>query len=432
MAAQDPMNGPGAGAEAIRQPRRGRLETPVRPSQRILTIDILRGFALLGILLVNMALFNQSVLNMAMRLSPPATPLDRVADAFIKFFAEGKFYSIFSFLFGLGMAIQFARAGERNARFGPFWTQRMLVLLGFGLIHAFLIWPGDILILYSVLGIALLLWRKARPRTLLIWVVVFLVLPLLINAALWGLTALGTMSVGEAEMASLVGEQIANYRTLGARADHIYAAGSFPAVTAQRARDMVFMFSVWPFMAFNVLAMMLLGLYAGKRRIFEDIPGNLPLLRKVWLWGLIVGLIGNGLYVYFGRQASRAMPSQANILSTFGQTFGAPALALFYMATLTLLAERTVWRQRLAPLANAGRMALTNYLLQSVLCTLLFYGYGFGLYGKFGIAGGIVLTIAIFAGQIAFSTWWLGSFRFGPMEWLWRTLTYGQRQAMRG
>ncbi len=431
MAEQAPVNGSGADAESTRQSTRGRLEAPVRPSQRILTIDILRGFAILGILLVNMAFFNQSALNMAVMLNPPAEPLDQLANGLIKFFAEGKFYSIFSFLFGLGMAIQFSRAGNRNARFGPFWIRRMLVLLGFGLIHAFLFWPGDILILYSVLGIALLLWRHARPRTLLIWVAVFLVVPLLLNAALWGLTELGTASLGDAEMAQLLDQQIGSYRALAAQADRIYATGSFLEVTAQRARDMVFMFSVWPFMAFNVLAMMLLGLYAGKRRIFEEIPGNLPLVRKVWLWGLILGLIGNGIYVYFGQQSSRAMPSLTNLISLAGQTFGAPALALFYMATLTLLAERALWRARLAPLANAGRMALTNYLLQSLICTLLFYGYGFGLYGKVGIAGGILLTAVIFAAQVALSSWWLGRFRFGPMEWLWRTLTYGKRQAMR-
>jgi uncharacterized protein len=330
------------------------------------------------------------------------------------------------------MAIQYSRAQERDAPFAPFWIRRMLVLLGFGLIHAYLFWPGDILILYAMIGIALLLWRKARPRTLLIWVVVFLLLPLLINAALWGMTALGTMSVGQAEMARLLDEQVGNYRTLAAEADRIYATGSFLAVTAQRARDMVFMFSVWPFMAFNVLAMMLLGLYAGKRHIFDNIPGNLPFIRKVWLWGLILGLVGSGIYVYFGQQANRGVPSLANLASLSGQAFGAPALALFYMATLTLLAERARWRGRLAPLANAGRMALTNYLLQSVICTTLFYGYGFGLYGKIGIAGGIVLTAAIFLLEVAFSTWWLGRFRFGPLEWLWRTLTYGRRQAMRG
>jgi len=241
-----------------------------------------------------------------------------------------------------------------------------------------------------------------------------------------------TIKTEISRMTRLLDQQIGAYRALASQADRVYATGSFLEVTGQRARDMVFMFSVWPFMAFNVLAMMLTGLYAGKRRIFADIPGNLAFIRKVWRWGLIIGLIGNGIYVYFGQQANRAMPSLVNLISLAGQTFGAPALALFYMASLTLLAERPVWRGRLAPLANAGRMALTNYLLQSLVCTILFYGYGFGLYGRIGAAGGIVLTAAIFLVQVALSTWWLGRFRFGPMEWLWRSLTYGKRQPMRG
>ena len=143
--------------------------------------------------------------------------------------------------------------------------------------------------------------------------------------------------------------------------------------------------------------MMLLGIYTGKRRIFNDIPGNLPFIRKVWLWGLILGVIGNLLYVYFGHLSSRSIPSPQLLISLTGQTFGAPALAFFYMATLTLLAERPVWRRRLAPLSYVGRMALTNYLAQSLICTTLFYGYGFGLYDKIGIAAGIVLTLAIYA-----------------------------------
>ena len=177
--------------------------------------------------------------------------------------------------------------------------------------------------------------------------------------------------------------------------------------------------------------MMILGLYAGKRRIFDDIPSHLPFIRKVWLWGLIIGLVGNGMYVYFGEQANRAIPSAANLISLVGQTFGAPALALFYMATLTLLAERVAWRRRLAPLSFVGRMALTNYLLQSFICSTLFFGYGFAFYGQIGIAGGIALTVAIYVVEAAFSAWWLKRFRFGPMEWLWRTLTYGKRQPMR-
>jgi uncharacterized protein len=374
----------------------GRLSSPVRPRSRIVTIDILRGFAILGILLVNMELFNQSVLNLVAELDKPATALDQMARWFIAFFAEGKFYSTFSFLFGLGMAIQFGRAEERNAGFGRFWIRRMLVLLLFG-----------------------------------IWFVIMLMVPLLLNGALTGLVKMGEMTMGEQEMAQMFDEQIAGYAAAGQRADRIYATGSFSEVTAQRVRDMRFMYSVWPFMGFNVFAMMILGLYVGKRRIFDDVPGHLPLIRKVWLWGLVIGLIGNGMYVYFGEQATRTIPSIANLLSLFGQTIGAPGLALFFMATLTLLAERADWRRRLMPLAYVGRMALTNYLLQSVICSILFFGYGFGLYGKVGIAGGLLLTIVIFGFEVVFSTWWLGRFRFGPLEWLWRTLTYGKRQPIR-
>ena len=199
---------------------------PVQPRQRIQTIDILRGFAIFGILLVNMEFYHQAALNLVAQMKVPATALDQLARWFIAFFGEGKFYSTFSFLFGLGMAIQYGRAEERHAHFGPFWLRRMLVLLAFGLIHAYLFWPGDILILYSLLGIALLLWRKARPRTLLIWAAVFLLLPLLLNGALFGLTLLARLSPGGEEMmAQVFAEQMANYRVLAAEADRIYATG---------------------------------------------------------------------------------------------------------------------------------------------------------------------------------------------------------------
>ncbi len=412
-------------------PDAGRLTAPVVPTQRILTIDILRGFALLGILLVNMEFFNQSALNLMADLKPPASPLDQAARWFIAFFAEAKFYTTFSFLFGLGMVIQMGRAEERHARFGRFWFRRMLVLLGFGLIHAYLFWPGDILILYSVLGVSLLLWRKARPRTTFIWAFVFLVIPLVINGALWGLVKMGEMAAGAEEMERVFAQQVADYAAQAVEADRIYATGSFLEITQQRARDMNFMFFIWPFLGFNVLAAMLLGLYAGKRGIFDDIPGHLPFIRKAWLWGLVIGVIGNAMYIYFSEQSNRAMPSLANLLSLVGQSFGAPALAIFYMTSLILLAERSAWRHRLAPLSLVGRMALTNYLAQSFICTMLFYGYGFGFYGSVGAAGGIMLTVVIYAAQVLWSGWWLRRFRFGPAEWLWRTLTYGKRQPMR-
>ncbi|MDI6769450.1 MAG: DUF418 domain-containing protein [Anaerolineales bacterium] len=412
------------------QPKAG----PIQPGERIQTIDILRGFAIFGILLVNIEFFKQSGLSTAVGLREPATLLDQLARWFIAFFAEGKFYSIFAFLFGIGMAIQFQRAEQKGVRF--FWTyfRRLLVLLGIGLIHAYLFWVGDILILYSVLGFLLLFFfRKARPKTLFVWTIIFLLIPILFNAGLLGLVELGKMAPGGEEMmAQVFAEQEAQFRALDAQAEQVYATGTFVEITRQRVSDMNFIFVVLlPFMGFNVLAMMTLGLYAGKRRIFEDIPGNLPLIRKLLIWGLVIGVIGNLAYVWAGEFSSRTVPSALSLLSSTAWTFGAPALSLFYMSALTLLVENAARRARLAPMASAGRMAITNYLMQTVICTTLFYGYGFGLFGKIGIAAGILLTAAVFAIELVWSAWWLKRFRFGPVEWLWRTLTYLKAQPMR-
>ena len=404
---------------------------PTPPGQRILTIDILRGFALFGILLVNMDLFVHSYASVVAGTTLPENPIDVWAYRLILFFAFGKFYSIFSFLFGLGMMLQFQRTQARGGRFSRLWLRRMAILLVFGLIHAYFIWVGDILILYSFVGTAMLLWRKARPRTLLIWAAIALAVPLILTAALYGTFALGLATAGEAAMdAAAVGQQ-QRYAAMAATADQLYATGTYWQVTLQRANEMALVFGTYPFMLFNVAAAMLLGLYAGRRGIFDDIPAHLPFIRKAWLWGLIVGVSGNLISVYFIEHSARTTPSPELLLTLAGQTIGAPALAIFYMASLTLLVERTRWRVRLAPIAAMGRMALTNYLLQSVICTLLFYGYGFGLYGRTGVAVNVVLTTVIYGVQMLFSVWWLGRYRFGPMEWLWRTLTYGKRQPMR-
>ena len=429
---------PGPGPEPASHPPKldawteERKPSPVTPKQRIAIIDILRGFALLGILLVNMQQFNGSFVAIIAGLDKPETALDQLAIWFVDFFAEGKFYSIFALLFGLGLALQHQRAEAQGAHFGPYWLRRMAVLLVIGLVHAYLIWTGDILILYSLLGALLLLWRNARPRTLLIWTLALLLLPLLINAALWVLVMLGAQSMGEAAMAEVLDEAMGGYAVQAVETDRIYATGSYAAVTWQRVSEMNLVFSTMPFFAPNVFAMMMLGLYTGKRRIFENVEMHLPFIRKLWVWGLVIGVIGNFLYVYFGHQASRTTPSPQLLLSLTGQTFGAPALAIFYMASLTLLAQHSDWQRRLAPLSYVGRMALTNYLLQSLVCTLIFYGYGLGLYGKVGAAVTIMLTVSIYLLQILFSNWWLRRFQFGPMEWLWRTLTYGRKQPMAG
>jgi uncharacterized protein len=296
-----------------------------------------------------------------------------------------------------------------------------------------LFWVGDILIMYSVLGTVLLIFfRNRRPKTLLVWTVIFLVVPLLLNIALFGLSSLSSLAPeGEEMMTQIFDEQTRAMTAAASQADLAYSTGTFAEVTQQRVEEMKYVFTTWPFMGFNVFAMFVLGLYAGKRKLYENSTENVALWRKVWIWGLIIGVTGNLIYVVAGVGTSRMIPSTKLLISLAGQTFGAPALALFYMTSLALLFQREKWQPRLMPLTYVGRMALTNYLLQTVICTTLFYGYGFGLYGKIGITTGILLTIVIYVLQIPFSKWWLSHYRFGPMEWLWRSASYLKLQPLK-
>jgi uncharacterized protein len=403
---------------------------PTRATERIQAIDILRGFALLGILVVNMELFNHSFYDYIVGIQP-TEPVDRWIRMGVAIFAEGKFYSLFSFLFGLGMAIFMVRANARGAPFRKLYTRRLLALLGFGLINAYLIWVGDILILYAVLGLlTLFLFSNRRPRTLLIWAGIFLMLPIVINGALWGLAALGAATAGDAAIAEVMEASVATYLAEAANANAIYATGGFAAITVQRAHDMLTVFGTWPFMAFNVWAMFLVGLAAGKSGFHEDLPARKPFLKRAFWWGLLVGLPLNIFYGWTALTVNRMEVTALSWLSTTAQTIGAPALALAYASGLTLLALQPIWARRMQPMAAAGQMAITNYLAQNFICVLLFYGYGFGWYGV-GQAAGLLIAVALWLVQLAWSVWWLKRFRFGPVEWLWRTLTYWSPQPLR-
>ena len=423
------MSTEGLSESAAATPRAG----PAARSERIEVIDILRGFALLGILLVNMELFSQPVQQVIFDPKEWAGQADRLAVWGVRFFAEGKFYSLFSFLFGLGFALQIQRAEARGTSFVPFYLRRLFVLLLIGVAHAILLWVGDILVLYAIAGtILLLLFRRRAPRTLLTWMAVMFAVTILISAALTGLVALAQLSPeAAAEVSKSFAESESNMRAAAAKAAGIYSAGTFIEVTRQRLSDLGFMYTYVIFLAFNVLAMFLLGLYVGRREIFRDIAGHLPLFRKVLWWGLPLGIVGNGVYVIFLEGVNRSEASWQSLVAVIGQTLGAPALAMSYMAAITLLVQHDAWRARLGPLAAVGRMALTNYLLQSLVATTIFYGYGFGLFGQIGPAVGILFTLAIFTAQIPLSVWWMSRFQFGPVEWLWRTLTYLRWQPIR-
>ena len=405
---------------------------PVQPGERIDELDILRGFAIFGILLVNMMFFAHPIYREVLDL-PWQHPLDRLADALITFFAQGKFFTLFSLLFGIGLTIQMKRADAKGATVVPLFVRRMLILLAIGAAHTVLFWFGDILLYYSILGLALLLFRHLEPRRLLKWAVALLAVPMVVNSALVGLFELGrAVPNGAAQIEVVIGEAEAEYLAQYQQALETYAAGTFAEMTAQRLQD--FGFEVIGLtlngMLFIVLAMFLLGLYAGKRGLVDDIGGNLSLYRRVFRWSLAVGVAANLAFVLFGLEASPVVPSGALLLSVIGFIIGAPALCLAYASGIMLLARQRAWRARLMVFAPVGRAALSNYLFQTLVCTTIFYSYGLGLYGQVGPAAGIVLTVAIFGVQVGLSRWWLGRFRYGPVEWLWRSLTYGRAQPM--
>ncbi|MCS6908877.1 MAG: DUF418 domain-containing protein [Anaerolineales bacterium] len=407
--------------------------SPVQQAERIQIVDILRGFALFGILLVNMIIFARPIQVVLFPIDPTAPWYDRAAEWFIHLAGEGKFYALFSLLFGLGLTLQMERIEGRGGRFVPLYARRLFVLLGIGIVHAFLIWVGDILIMYALLGFSLILFRKAKPRTLLIWVAILLLLPLLFNLVVTALLEWGR-SIPEAssQIQASFAQTTALFEAELAQAYRVYANGNFAEITRQRIADY---FSMGPaaflVMGFNVLAMFLLGVYLGKQGIFRNLAAHRGLFQRLLVWGLVIGVSGNALYATLILNQSRIEPAWALFLATAGQSIGAPLLMLAYVSIFCLLALSPTWSERLRVLAPVGQMALTNYLTQSIVCTLIFYSYGLGLFGKVGAAAGIGLTLVIYLLQIPFSYWWMKRFYYGPAEWLWRSLTYLKPQPMK-
>jgi uncharacterized protein len=407
---------------------------PTTLSERIQVLDILRGLAIFGILMVNMQYFTNPW--GAPSLTADSSAIDHVVAWIINAFFASKFYTLFSFLFGLGMSIQMSRAERAGVRFAPLYLRRLFILLLFGLAHGILLWNGDILFVYAVLGSLLLLfWRNAKPRTLLIWAGILLGVNLLIYGLGAGAMALGRATPEGAQALS----QIATDTQAAAQANltrdlAIYGTGSFIEITAERFTDfiqIIIQYDIW--MAPSVLMMFLLGMYFGKRRLLHDADDHLPFFRRLLGILLPIGLITNIAWASMGFD----MATGGNTMDPMFLVgmmllgIGGPALSLSYVSIAVLLTRSERFARALAPFAAVGRMALSNYLTHSIVMTTLFYGYGFGLLGTVGMAGGAAIGIALYAIQIPVSIWWMNRFQFGPFEWVWRSLTYGHAQTMR-
>lgn len=391
---------------------------PVTGRQRIDTLDILRGFALFGVLAVNLYGFGG--------YTAASTPLDRVAAWLREFLLTGKSYSLFALLFGLGMALQRQRAEAKGQAFVPFFLRRCLVLLGIGVLHAVCLWWGDILTAYALLGILLLLlFRDRQPGTLLFWVGTLLALPTILYVA----SGLSFALSPDPQL----GAAVASSPTGGAPAEltRIYTAGSLAEITAARAQQALEQgFNQLIFAFPNIFSMLLLGLVLGKWGAFTRIGDYLFLFRRLAVIGFALG-IPTTLFV--ATVDTLANPNDPLYLVAYGvQTIAAPLLMLGYLGGITLLVHRGGLVARLLGyLAPMGKLALTIYITQSIILNFLFYSFGLALYGRTGAAANLALALAIYPIQVVFSNFYVRWFRFGPVEWLWRSLTYGKRQPFR-
>ena len=395
---------------------------PVTLSERIQFIDILRGMALFGILAANMRAFFAPLDAYGDIGALFHSRADVLAQWFIDAFIQGKFISIFSFLFGLGFAIQLSRAEARGVRFLSFYPRRLMALALFGIIHGLLIWAGDILLTYAFSGAILLLFRNRQQKTLLWWAGSLIALPLVVNTVFLFLF----FSRFHRPWMDPKPPDVAKYYSV----INIYAHGTVRQIMAQNWVEWKRELPTTLF-AIYATALFLLGMWVWRRGIVQRLDEYRPILKKVCAWCLPIGLAIN---IYVATVFALVPRGKVSLWAWSAGTLwllGSHILSAGYVSGLALIFLHEDWRRWLTPFAAVGRMALTDYLMQSVLCTLFFYHYTTGLYGRIGPAWGLVPTVILYAAQVVFSNWWLQRYRFGPMEWLWRGMTYGKFPSMR-
>ena len=474
--------------------------TPVAASERIVTLDVIRGFALLGIFLMNIEWFNRPISDLDAGMPAGVTGIDYWAGWFVHVFVRGKFWTMFSLLFGMGFAVMLTRAEQAGRSFVGPYLRRTLALAVIGALHFIFIWTGDILFSYAAGAALLMVVFYTRPRILLVLAGICGLLaagfglaeraghewlpwgaflgfgiPLLVlgcvAAALrrWpisGLRGAGlvlyllpflAMTIGGAVMTATppqareqAAEQAAKTpeqkkelaekkeKKLERNKEHaqdiadetrLMRGGTYADAVAWRAKQFVKHQGEAIGFAVIVLGMFLLGAWFIRSGVMVDPAAHLGLFRKLAWYGIPLGLglslVSASITVTHVRDQNDGPFQLAMGLAMLG---GLPA-CLGYLSVVVLMFHGR-FRHWVAPLAPAGRMALTHYLGQSVICTLIFYGYGLGYWGL-GRAWQIPFVLVVFGVQLLASRWWLARFRYGPMEWLWRSVTYLQFPRMR-
>jgi uncharacterized protein len=425
------------------------LAGPVPAAERLIVVDTLRGVAVMGILVMNVYAF---AMPYAAYFNPMVMGGTDALNAGTWFFThllfDQKFMSIFAMLYGAGIVMMMNRADERAVAFAPIFYRRSAWLIVIGLLHAYFIWFGDILFHYALMGMIVFLFRKAAPPTLITIACVMLPMTLLINygssfyveelqadvAEIEGRQAEGAVPDDE-QLRRL--DEWREIRPVFAPDEEDIAAdvaayrGTYVDALMQRAPFVAFMqinltlvFVVWRVGGLMLLGMafMKLGVLSGER--------SARFYRKMTLIAYGIGLP----LVIVSALSLEAHEFDPLYVARYGGIYnyiGSILVAFGHIGVVMMVSKSGIWEALVDRFAAVGRMALSNYLAHSLLMTSLFYGYGLGLYAevpRFMQQGFVVVVIGL---QLLVSPWWLARFRFGPVEWLWRSLSYGQRQPMR-
>ncbi|CAM3657679.1 DUF418 domain-containing protein [Mesobacillus zeae] len=369
---------------------------------RVVSIDMMRGFSLLGILLVNMMSFHTPILYIDGQ-KWWESGLDKAVYFFIDVFVQGSFYPLFAFVFGYSLTIMMERSGAKGMAFYPVALRRFSVMLMLGALHVVLVWHGDILFTYAVCGFLLLAFIRLSAKKL-VWsgVLIYLVPNLLLC-----LLFVAVLLISPAEMVLPVDKEAVKLSV------ETYSNGSFAEISAFRVKDWFYTNNPGAFFMYfiTILPLFMIGAGAAKLKLFENVENY---RRKMAAAAGIMFLAG---------LAFKLLPFTAgnNLLTVYIQDlFGGPLQAFSYAGFIALAGNMGFLR----PLTAAGKISLTNYLCQSVIGSFIFYGYGLGLYGSISLFKGTMLAIILFGIQLAFSVRWTKRFYYGPVEWLLRAGSY--------
>ncbi|MET7398980.1 DUF418 domain-containing protein [Dactylosporangium sp. NPDC005572] len=374
-------------------------------TRRLLDVDALRGFALFGILIVNIWYFASGYA--FHRVPDPA--YGSTVHTVVAFVFEMKFYLLFSFLFGYSFTLQIDAADRAGAAFRPRFLRRVAGLFALGALHAVLLFHGDILTTYAVLGLILLALHRIRPRTALI------VAGVLVGLVVLFFAAMAFAAVPSVDEPAALADGAATTAALG---------GSPADVVAEHLRSLPTAIGGTVVLQAPVaLAMFLVGLAVGRRRLLADPSAHRRGLLLIQAIGYPLGLAGAAAVIALGGIATMAGLAVS--------TLTGPLLAAAYAASMLSVFQTSAGHRLATALAPAGRMALTNYLLQSLILALVFTGLGLGLIGRVPPLAVAAIALALFAAQLVASAAWLRWHRYGPVEWLLRALTIWSRPQLR-